>query len=323
MTNFTLPQFPSGSKSRLSPDAPNKVFLHRPVRKTAPTQNRTTKKRANQPSRSAIIAPPLDRRPEGDSTASLRCGISNYSSPFQHDESRMTSPLNLEALQTKIGYHFRNPALLRESLVHPSYLQEQPEEPANNQRLEFLGDAVLDLILSEKLFHLFPHEREGTLSKQRSILAKGLFLSDLAKQLRLHESLFMSRSELKNGGNLRPSSLEDAFEALVGALYLDSDLPTTRTVVLQWYGDLPEHLRLFSAASNPKGRLQELVQPTLGNDALRYETSREEGEAHHRFFEVQLFLQNKLLATGEGRTKKEAEEQAATSALKNWTKLEK
>jgi ribonuclease-3 len=234
----------------------------------------------------------------------------------------MTSPLQLKALQDRIGYRFQNPALLRESLIHPSYLQERPDEPGNNQRLEFLGDAVLDLILSEKLFELYPGEREGTLTKQRSILAKGLFLSNLAQRLHLHESLFMSRSELKNRGNLRPSSLEDALEALVGAIYLDSDLPTTRRVVLGWYGDIPAQLRPFTAVSNPKGRLQELVQPTLGNDALRYQISREEGEAHERLFEVQLFLQDEWLATGQGRTKKEAEERAATYALKHWTKAE-
>lgn len=229
----------------------------------------------------------------------------------------------LQRLQEKIGYRFREPALLRESLIHPSWLHENPKESRNNQRLEFLGDAVLDLILSERLFHLFPEEREGTLTKHRAILAKGRFLSDLARKLTLHESILMSRSEINNEGNKRQSSLEDVFEALVGAIYLDSDLPTTRDVVLRWYGDIPSQLEAYTPASNPKGRLQELVQPTLGNNAIRYEVIREEGEAHDRFFVVHLLLQDKFLGAGEGKSKKEAEEQAATSALEQWTKPRK
>src|SRR5690625_5084902 len=162
----------------------------------------------------------------------------------------------LQQLQKRIGYQFKDPGLLRESLLHPSFLQDFPEETKNNQRLEFLGDAVLDLILSEKLFQLFPEEREGGLTKQRAILAKGGFLSDLAKKLGLSEALLMSRAEIKMQGHERPSSLEDAFEALVGALYLDSDLPTARRLVLEWYGDIAKTLKKAEVASNPKGKLQ-------------------------------------------------------------------
>lgn len=235
----------------------------------------------------------------------------------------MKHAARIQALQKRIGYTFSDPELVRESLLHPSYQQDEPRETRNNQRLEFLGDAVLDLILSEELFRLFPKEREGMLTKYRSILAKGLYLSDLAERLGLHNCLLMSRAEFNNKGNIRPSSLEDAFEALVGAIYLDSDLPTTRALVLSWYGDIPSELHGHRFASNPKGRLQELVQPTLGNDALRYEVSRESGEAHARSFEVDLFLQGKRIATGAGRSKKEAEEQAAVTALEHWTKERK
>lgn len=229
----------------------------------------------------------------------------------------------LEALQRKIGYTFKNPALLHESLLHPSYFQDHPDETRNNQRLEFLGDAVLDLILSEELFHLFPDEREGVLTKHRAVLAKGNYLGKLARDLGLENALLMSRSEMNLGGNKRSSSLEDAFEALVGAIYLDSDLPTARKVVLAWYGDIAETLQGTELVANPKGRLQELVQPTLGNDALSYRISREGGEPHARFFEVELYLQDELLATGTGRSKKEAEEKAALQALAHWTKQKK
>lgn len=235
----------------------------------------------------------------------------------------MVSSGQLAALQGRIGYTFRDPALLRESLLHPSYVQDHPEETGNNQRLEFLGDAVLDIVLSEELFHLFPEEREGVLTQYRSILAKGLFLSDLAERLGLHDCLLMSKAEMRLQGHKRPSSLEDAFEALVGAIYLDSDLPTTRRIVLPWYGDIPQELHGHRFISNPKGRLQELVQPRLGNEAIRYQVRSEEGEAHDRFFVVELFLQDELLATGTGKSKKEAETQAAISALEQWTKKRK
>ncbi len=226
----------------------------------------------------------------------------------------------IKDLEAQIGYTFSNPDLLRESLTHPSYVQEDPTAARNNQRLEFLGDAVLDLILSEELFHLFPNEREGTLTKHRAILAKGLYLSDLAERLGLHKRLLMSASELKNKGNMRPSALEDVFEALVGAIYLDSDLPTVRRVVLSWYGNIKKELRGHRLLSNPKGRLQELVQPELGNEALSYRVSRESGEAHARSYEVELYLLDKLIASGKGRSKKEAEEKAALRALERWTK---
>lgn len=235
----------------------------------------------------------------------------------------MKHSAQLQTLQKEIGYTFRDSELLRESVIHPSYLQDNPKETKNNQRLEFLGDAVLDMILSEELFRLFPDEREGTLTKHRAILAKGLFLSDIAERLGLHECLLMSRAEIRSNGNKRPSSLEDALEALVGAIYLDSDLPTARSVILPWYGDIPRELKEHVFLSNPKGRLQELVQPSLGNDAIRYRVSREEGEAHDRLFEVELLLQDKLLASGKGKSKKEAEEQAATTALRQWTKQRK
>lgn len=235
----------------------------------------------------------------------------------------MKGTRQFQDLQKRIGYEFSNAGLLRESMVHPSYLQDHPKEKCNNQRLEFLGDAVLDLILSEKLFELFPDEREGILTKHRAVLAKGKYLTDLAKELGLDRCLLMSRAESNNDGKNRPSSLEDSLEALVGAIYLDSDFHTVRKIVLKWYGDLHEQLDRYGARSNPKGRLQELVQPECGNEAIRYKISSTHGEAHDLSFEVELFIQEKKVATGRGKTKKEAEERAATTALKDWTKRKK
>lgn len=225
---------------------------------------------------------------------------------------------NIVTLEKRIGYKFRNRRLLRQSLVHPSYLQEHSEEPAHNQRLEFLGDAVLHIILAERLFKLYPGEREGALTKRRSILAKGKFLGDLARRLGIDRAVLMSQSEMSQGGNTRLSTLEDAIEALVGAIYLDSDFQRTREVVLKWYGDVDAYFLQHETRSNPKGQLQELVQPELGNDAIRYEVSGTEGEAHKRMFEIDLLIAGELVATGRGASKKAAEEEAASEALRKW-----
>lgn len=200
-------------------------------------------------------------------------------------------------------------------MTHTSFLPEHPEATESNQRLEFLGDAVLQLILTEALFALFPGDREGLLSKRRAALSKGAFLVELAGELTLQAFLRLGTSEAATGGRNRASSLEDAFEALVGALYLDSDLATTRKIVLGLYGDLPMRLNGVVEEENPKGRLQELVQPRFGNQALRYEVIRTEGEDHARAFEVAVFLLDRQLGAGRGPSKKLAEEAAARAAL--------
>lgn len=226
-----------------------------------------------------------------------------------------SSPSSLERLQARLVYDFKQPALLECAVTHPSYLQDHPTITESNQRLEFLGDAVLQLLLTDTLYHLFPGDREGSLSKRRSALSKGLFLSGLASEIGLDACLRLSASEETSGGRTRPSTLEDAFEALVGALYLDSDLPTTRRIVLSLYGSLPDRLDDTQPSENPKGQLQELVQPRHGNNALRYSVSHVAGEDHAREYEAQVFLNDELLGSGRGMSKKAAEEAAAREAL--------
>ena len=221
----------------------------------------------------------------------------------------------LTQLQDRIGYAFRDAKLLATAVTHPSWLQDHPGETETNQRLEFLGDAVLQLVLTEALFQLFPADREGELSQRRASLTKGVFLFQLARELGLDACLRLGRSEESGGGRTRAAALEDAFEAVIGALYLDSDLPTARRVVLGIYGPLAERLS-YATADNPKGRLQELVQPRHGNDALRYEVTRTEGADHARAYEVSVFLLTRHLGTGRGTSKKLAEEAAAHEALK-------
>lgn len=225
------------------------------------------------------------------------------------DDSRLT------ALQHRLGYKFRSPALLRCALTHPSYLQDEPAAGPGNQRLEFLGDSVLQLTLSEALYQLYPEEREGALSKRRATLGRGRFLSGLARDLGLDRALLLGQSEEQTGGRGRESTLEDAFEALVGAVYLDSDFATARRAVLAWYGSLPARLSVLLGADNPKGRLQELVQPVHGNRALRYEVAHMTGAPHEREYEINVYLRDQLLGSGRGTSKKLAEEAAARAAL--------
>ncbi len=221
----------------------------------------------------------------------------------------------LQHLQARLAYQFRDPTLLERALTHPSYLADHPNAAGSNQRLEFLGDAVLQLILTQALFELFPDDREGALTRRRATLAKGSFLTGLARELGLEACLRLGSGEEAGGGRQRASTLEDGLEALVGAVYLDSDLPQVRRVVLGFYGPLADRLERAQDADNPKGRLQELVQSTQGNDALHYETAHISGADHAREYESRVLLLGTLQGTGRGASKKLAEEAAAYTAL--------
>lgn len=221
----------------------------------------------------------------------------------------------LDSLQDRLTYRFRDPRLLSRALTHTSYLTEHPECVESNQRLEFLGDAVLQLVLTHQLFELYPGDREGALSKRRSVLSKGVYLSSMAREIGLPEALRLSTNEIASGGRDRASSLEDAFEALVGAIFLDSDFSTAKRIVLALYGPIPDRLAMVEDRDNPKGRLQELVQPIHGNGALRYEVVNTFGVDHAREYEIVVYLLDRALGTGRGPSKKSAEEAAARAAL--------
>lgn len=216
----------------------------------------------------------------------------------------------------RLGVAFRDRALLDRALTHSSLLQDRPDLRESNQRLEFLGDAVLQLVLTEELFRRFPQDREGVLSKRRAALANGTYLARLAREIGLDAALRFGASEEATGGRDRDSALEDAFEALIGAVYLDRGLDEARRVVLRIYRGIEERLAAVEDFENPKGRLQEIVQPLHGNQALRYEVLCIEGEDHARSYEVAVFLIDRQLGTGRGTSKKSAEEAAAREALR-------
>ncbi len=223
---------------------------------------------------------------------------------------------DLDLLQARIGYRFREPAHLERALTHASWMFENPAAPGNNQRLEFLGDSVLQLILTEALFALFPEDREGELSKRRSILCKGEFLARIAREIGLEGCLRLGANEDAAGGRHRDAALEDAFEALVGAVNLDGGLESARRAVLGIYGDLTERLGALEGHANPKGQLQEFAHPAHGTQAIRYEVLATEGADHERSYEVAVFLLDRRLGTGRGPSKKAAEEEAARAALR-------
>jgi ribonuclease-3 len=222
---------------------------------------------------------------------------------------------SLADLQARLGHTFANPGLLAEALAHPSYTNEHPEAGPSNQRLEFLGDAVLKLVQTEALYILFPSEPESTLSRRRFLLENGPTLAGLAVAIGLDAALRLGAADQNAGGRARASTLEDAFEALIGALYLDAGLEKTRTCLLAIYGPLEPRLAAALGNDNPKGRLQERVQPTHGNSALRYESTHISGADHAKEFSSKVFLLERLIGEGRGTSKKAAEEAAARAAL--------
>lgn len=228
----------------------------------------------------------------------------------------------LEALQERIGYQFRNPALLHTALTHPSRVQAEPAAGPHNQRLEFLGDAILAAILTEALYRDFPEEREGRLSRNRSILVRGASLATLARELDLVPALLTGEGEFTDDPQAFESMAEDALEALAGAIYLDSDWRTVHRTVLHWFGDLRGRLEAAEAGHNPKGRLQELVQPRLGNQAICYELVERSGPDHGLSFTVQVLIEGQPVGQGSGRSKKLAEEAAARAALESLAEQE-
>ena len=221
----------------------------------------------------------------------------------------------MKDLQNKIGYHFKNPQLLTEALTHSSIALDQSNNPFDNERLEFLGDAVLQLVITAHLFEIFPEFEEGPLTKIRTRLVSRTALKAYASHLNLGKYLIMGRGEETSGGRERSSILGDSFEALIGAIYLDSDFLRARKFILQQAAEHLHRVALEPEEINPKGHLQELLQ-SKAPSAPVYEHLEERGKAHLKYFRCRVIWEGKELGVGEGRSKKEAEVAAATQALK-------
>ena len=218
-------------------------------------------------------------------------------------------------LEERIKYKFRNSLLLAEALTHPSLGHETQRHHFDNQRLEFLGDAVLQLIFTQHLFNLFPSFSEGQLTKLRSRLVSREGLTVHAVAIGIGNHIMMGKGEESSGGRTRPSTLADAFEALVGAMYLDSNLETVRNFVLKEARAGIEALRLEPIDANPKGRLQEILQ-AISPRSPHYSITAQSGPEHRKLFISQVSWEGKTLGSGEGKSKKEAEISAAADALR-------
>ncbi len=225
----------------------------------------------------------------------------------------------MHPLEERIEYKFRNPLLLAEALTHPSVGHETQQRHFDNQRLEFLGDAILQLVITEYLFQRFGSAPEGQLTKLRSRLVSRDALKAHAAALDLGRHLLMGRGEDASGGRNRASTLGDAFEALVGAVYLDGGLEMAAKFILeQARGDLAQ-IESEPVDINPKGQLQELLQSISPQSPL-YELVSQSGPEHDKTFVVRAVWEEMVLGQGSGHSKKQAETAAALEALelKHW-----
>ncbi len=221
----------------------------------------------------------------------------------------------MQPLESRIDYKFRNSLLLAEALTHPSMAYESRKPHFDNQRLEFLGDAVLQLIITEELFRRFPEFPEGHLTKLRSRLVSRGGLSALAIKIGLGEYVMLGKGEEATGGRKRQSTLADAFEALIGAVYLDSGGEAARTVIARLIEDEVNAMNESPEERNPKGQLQEILQ-AIHPEAPVYRILGQSGPDHRRVFQSEVSWNGTVLATGKGKSKKEAEARAAGEALR-------
>ena len=219
-----------------------------------------------------------------------------------------------EALQQRLNYTFQNVALLELALTHPSVAHEQAAPLKTNQRLEFLGDAVLQLTLTRELYEKFPDFGEGPLTKGRAKLVNRRTLAERARHLGLGEHLIISRGEELHGGRDRNSSLADTFEALLGAIFLDGGFQAAQDFILGQFHDAFGSLSVIPILENPKGELQELLQATSAQ-APDYRVVAATGPDHDRVFECTVHHDGVELARGQGKSKKLAESEAAMAAL--------
>jgi ribonuclease-3 len=236
-----------------------------------------------------------------------------------------------EQLEQRLGYKFRNPALLQRALTHSSAIPElrlaqgehgSDEPPQDNERLEFLGDAVLDLLASEYLLATFPEWTEGQLSKSRARIVNAQALESAARRLNLGEHLRLGRGEEKTAGREKPTLLADAFEAVVAAIFLDSGLASAREML---------RTTLLESAlveggdrigdGDKKSALQEFLQGR-GRPPAEYRLAGESGPDHQKTFRIEVWANGECMAAAEGSTKKEAEQRAARTALERMEQIE-
>ncbi len=221
----------------------------------------------------------------------------------------------MQPLESRIHYKFRNSLLLAEALTHPSLAYESQKPHFDNQRMEFLGDAVLQLIVTEELYKRFSSLTEGSLTKLRSQVVSRHALARFAMIIHLGDYVLLGKGEESTGGRRRLSTLADAFEALIGAVYLDSGVEKVRELVLRLFESEIGGMATGPEERNPKGELQECLQ-AIQPIAPLYRIIGESGPDHRRVFQAEVSWRGLVLATGKGKSKKEAEARAAAEAMR-------
>ncbi len=219
------------------------------------------------------------------------------------------NPLNLTRLTKKLGYEFNEPSLLVQALTHRS------AKGAHNERLEFLGDSILGFVIAEALYEKFPKHDEGDLTRMRSSLVKGVTLAEVARDFNLGECLILGPGELKSGGHRRESILEDAIEAIIGAVYLDSNIERCKALILNWFEKRLTVIKPGNEQKDPKTRLQEFLQGRK-IPLPSYEVIDTTGQSHNQEFTVRCqtsVINEAVVAKGTSRRK--AEQAAAQQIL--------
>jgi ribonuclease-3 len=228
------------------------------------------------------------------------------------DKSVFETP---EAIMNRLGIRFNDVMLLSRALTHKSYLNEHPEALEDNERLEFLGDAILDFLVGDWLYHRFPEMEEGRLTQMRSALVQTNQLAAFCKNLGLENAVRMGKGEYKSGGKYRKAMLCDVFESFVGALYLDQGIEIVKNFIYPMLDSTVSDILENRDIEDPKSRLQEWAQAN-GYPPPKYFTSNISGPDHARTFEIEVKVNSDLTGSGRGNSKQSAEKNAAREALK-------
>lgn len=229
----------------------------------------------------------------------------------------------IQFLEDTIGVKVNDVARLENAFIHRSYTNEfRKKNVETNERLEFLGDAVLDMIVTEELMKRFPTESEGTLSKFRSMLVNEKTLALVSKEIEIGAFLKLGKGEEQSKGRDKPSILSDTFEAIIGALYLSNGMEATSKFIWHVLGDLIEKVDAQAHKQDHKTTLQEMAQRLL-KTIPRYQIAYQEGPDHQRTFETEVLILEQVMGRGKGRSKKESEQLAAKAAIAELKKQQK
>ncbi len=220
----------------------------------------------------------------------------------------------LDLFSRTLHYKFKNKILLRKALIHRSYLNNNMKRNESNERLEFLGDAVLDLIVCEEFYKMFPDKDEGDLTKLKSFFVNQEALANKARQMNLNQFILLGEGEDQSGGRNRDTILSDALEALVGAIYLDKGLDKVKKFIKQFIINDVKKFRNKPIPINYKSKLLEYIQDTT-QTIPKYRIINERGPDHNKTFTVEVFVEGRSYGIGKGKSKKKAEQNAAQAAI--------